>query len=273
MGATALRMHFWRSFAGRRHKMRRLIFIVAALAAGPAIAETCSVPEGTGRAIGHANLIIEDNAGDGDIGVHGYFDDEGWSELCVFDPEGNLILRYLPAGRLGELGIAGFFFESKEPEYGDWDYAALKRDFPEGMYGVRATDMSGELVTGEAWFTTVVPAMPEIATPATVPEEDAPDMPDVPVADLTVEWAPVTASQDGRPLTLTGYQVTVEKQNHDDPHGFSRPAYSIHVGPGITSVVVPAAFFDADSVYELEVLALEESGNQTIGGASFFATE
>jgi hypothetical protein len=243
------------------------------MAAGPAIAETCTVPEGAGRAIGHANLFIEDNAGDGDIGVQGYFDDEGWSELCVFDPEGELILRYLPAGRLGELGVAGFTFESKEPEYGEWDYAVLKRDFPEGMYSVRATDMSGELVTGEAWFTTVPPTMPQIARPATVPENEGPDIPGAPVADLTVEWAPVTASQGGRPLKLTGYQVTVEKQNHDDPDGFSRPAYDIHVGPGITSVVVPASFFDPSSVYELEVLAIEESGNRTIGGASFFATE
>jgi hypothetical protein len=34
---------------------------------------------------------------------------------------------------------------------------------------------------------------------------------------------------------------------------------------------VPAEFFDPDNEYELEVLALEESGNQTIS-VSFFTT-
>ena len=96
------------------------------LLATPVLADTCTVPEGAGRPINHANLFIEDNAGDGDIGVHGYFDDHGWNELCVFDPEGTLILRVLPEGRMGDLGIAGVFFESREPEYAEWDYAALK---------------------------------------------------------------------------------------------------------------------------------------------------
>ena len=39
------------------------------------------------------------------------------------------------------------------------------------------------------------------------------------------------------------------------------------------SFVIPAPFFDPASIYEVEVVAIEESGNQTIGGASYFATE
>ena len=45
--------------------------------ASPLLADTCTVPDGPGRPINHANLFIEDNAGDGDIGVHGDFDDHG----------------------------------------------------------------------------------------------------------------------------------------------------------------------------------------------------
>ena len=255
----------------------RFTFILTLLAcpalAGAALAQDCTVPDTPGRTINHANLFIEDNAGDGDIGVHGYFDDHGWTELCVFDPKGTLILHVLPTGRMGDLGIAGVFFESQEPVYADWDYEALKASWPEGDYALRAMGSDGEILTGAALFTTVLPTMPQIITPATVPEAEDADMPVVPVADLLVEWAPVTTSQDGRPITIRAYQVWVNKENHVDANGFSRPNFDIHVGPDITSLTIPAYFFDPASLYEIEVVAIEETGNQTIGGASYFATE
>ena len=253
--------------------MKSCVYLICLLASGPLAAETCTVPEGEGRAINHANLFIEDNAGDGDIGVHGYFDDHGWSELCVFDPEARLILRVLPTGIMGDLGIAGVFFESREPEYVDWDFAALKAAWPEGDYHLRAKGSDGELLTGAARFTHALPEMPAIIAPATVPEAEDSPMPMVPVADLLVEWQPVTKTQDGAPVTIRAYQLWVNKVNHEDANGFSRPNFDVHVGSDTTSFVVPAAFFDPASLYEIEVVAIEESGNQTIGGASYFATE
>ena len=253
--------------------MRTLALVVFTLAATPAMAELCVAPKAETRTIHHANLFIEDNAGDGDIGVHGYFDDEGWTELCVFDPSGELILHVLPEGRMTNLGISGVFFESREPGYAEMDFAALKAAWPEGKYTLRAVDFNGGLLDGAAWFTTILPSMPEITAPTTVPESDAGPLPVVPVADLVVEWKPVTTSQDGRPVTIRAYQVWVNKENHADDHGFSRPNFDIHVGADVTSVVVPAVFFDPASIYEIEVVAIEESGNQTIGGASYFATE
>lgn len=253
--------------------MRFAFCLVPLFVATSSFAETCTVPVGTGRSINHANLFIEDNAGDGDIGVHGYFDDHGWSELCVFDPAGDMILHVRPEGRMGDLGIAGVFFESREPEYAEWDYAALKSAWPEGDYALRALGSDGELLTGSALFTTVLPTMPQIVLPNTVPEPDGGPVPVVPLADLTVEWLPVTTSQDGRPIVIRAYQVWVNKENHEDANGFSRPNFDIHVGADMTSFVIPAAFFDPASLYEVEVVAIEESGNQTIGGASYFATE
>ncbi len=253
--------------------MQHLTLLFPLLLATGAAAQTCTVPDGDGRPINHANLFIEDNAGDGDLGVHGYFDDEGWTELCVFDPSGTLILRTVPQGIMGDLGIAGIFFESREPVYDEWDYADLKAQFPEGNYALRAMGSDGGILTGAALFTTVLPTMPHIITPATVPEEDQGGIPVIPVADLTVTWDPVTTSQDGRPVTIRAYQVWVNKENHEDDNGFSRPNFDVHVGPDTTRFVVPAAFFDPASLYEIEVVAIEESGNQTIGGASFFATE
>jgi hypothetical protein len=58
-----------------------------------------------------------------------------------------------------------------------------------------------------------------------------------------------------------------------DPHGYSLPIFDVHVPPDRASLSVPAEFFEPGSLrYELEVLALEESGNQTIAGG-YFTTE
>ena len=251
--------------------MKRFIYPLAFLAAAPALAETCAVPDRPGREIVKASLFIEDNTGDEDIGVHGYFDDHGWTELCVFNPAGELVLHVQPDAQLGVLGLSEFFFESQEPGYGEWDFADLKAAWPEGDYTVRAQSHDGEILTGTALFTHNLPVAPLITSPALVPEpEDNP--PVVAVGDITVTWEPVTLTQDGQPVRLRGYQLWVNKDNHVDRNGFSRPNFDVHVSADTTSFVVPAAFFDAASLYEVEVVAIEESGNQTIAGADYFAT-
>jgi hypothetical protein len=258
--------------AMRRHAMKHLLLPLALLTATPLWAETCGVPEGPGRAIKAAKLFIEDNTGDGDIGVHGYFDDHGWTELCLFNPAGEMMLRMKPDAQMGALGMSEVFFESQEPGYDIWDFAALKAAWPEGQYTLRAQSHDGEILTGAALFTHNLPVPPVITSPALVPEpEDKP--PVVAVGDVTVTWQRVTLTQDGKPVVLRGYQLWVNKDNHDDPNGFSRPNFDVHLSPDVTSFVVPAAFFDAGALYEVEVVAIEESGNQTIGGAAYFATE
>ena len=252
--------------------MKRLIYPLILLAANPVLAATCNVPETATREINHAKLIIEDNSGDGDIGVHGLFDDHGWTELCVFNPAGEMILNVRPDAQMGKLGMSEIFFESQEPPYDTWDFADLKAAWPEGTYTLRAQSSDGAVLFGDALFTHDLPTPPVITSPTLVPEpEDVP--PVLPLSDVTVTWEPVTLTQDGDPVRLRGYQVWVSKDNHDDENGFSRPVFDVHVSADVTSFVVPAVFFDAASLYEVEVVAIEESGNQTIGGAAFFATQ
>ena len=76
---------------------------------------------------------------------------------------------------------------------------------------------------------------------------------------------------DGEPVKITGYEVIVTKEVPDDPHGFSRPTYDVHVPARVNALSVPAEFLEPHTVYELEVLALEQSGNQTIS-VGFFKT-
>lgn len=85
----------------------------------------------------------------------------------------------------------------------------------------------------------------------------------------------MTETLDGDPVNIVGYQVIVTQENYDVPHAgdnLSRPEYNVHVPPDVTQLSVPDGFLRPGTVYEVEVLALEESGNQTIS-LGFFTTQ
>lgn len=223
------------------------------------------------REIATAKLIVEFNATDGDLGVHGAFDDHGWKVLCVFDPTGDALLVVRPRSQLRDLAMAGIFFESREPPLRRFSFDDLVVRFPEGRYEVRGRAVGGALLAGTAWFTHDVPAPPVILAPHIVGGPRRAEDHPVPPRKLAVRWEQVIDTISGAPATITGYQVIVTKEEHDDPHGFARPVFDVHLPPGARRLRVPTAFVEPGTTYELEVLAIEESGNQTIS-VGFFAT-
>jgi hypothetical protein len=158
-----------------------------------------------------------------------------------------------------DLGVADNFFESREPAESEPGFAQadILAKFPAGNYtvtGISSTD--GSKFEGTALFTHVIPSPPSIIEPE--------DESVIAQGDVLVRWEPVTTSVGGQGVSITGYQVIVTNDDVEDPNGLSRPVYDVHVPAGVTSLRVPAEFFQAGSTYELEVLALEFSGNQTI---------
>jgi hypothetical protein len=243
-------------------------------AAQPAAAESCppadAKPSQTTQ-IDTAKLIVEYNATDNDIGVHGGFDDHGWRVLCVFDPTGRLVLKVTPESQLRDLTMAGIFFESREPPGSEFSFADLEARFPEGQYAVRAASFDGTILVGSATFTHDVPAAPTIDAPALAADPRGTRKNPVPLSDLSIAWQDVTETVAGGPVNITGYEVIVTNEGAVDPNGFSQPIYDVHMGPNANSLRVPVEFLEANTVYEVEVLALESSGNQTIT-VGFFQT-
>ncbi len=209
-------------------------------------------------------LFIEHHATAGDTGVHGAFDGVDWQKLCVFDPRGKLVLQVEPRKQLKDLSISGIFFESREPPNDEVTIAELLARFPQGLYSVRGRSLEGERLTGAATFTHDIPAAPVVV----FPQENG----TVPAAGFTVVWNHVTTTLAGAPLNRTGYEVIITKDVADDPNGFSRPTFDVHVLPSVTRLTVPAEFLQPGTRYELEVLVLEVSGNQTITSL-FFQTQ
>jgi hypothetical protein len=268
-------MNGWNVIGRRRPAYLVAVLLVAvfALIAGAAAPaawaqdeddDACSGGRGPAVRLPATKLFIEHNATDEDTGVHGLFDGLDWTKLCVFDPRGRQILEVEPKRQLQRQSISGIFFESAEPPNEQVPIEEILRRFPEGHYAVRGRTADGRRITGAATFTHDIPAAPVITSPA----EGA----TVPTSDLKVTWAPVTATITGKPINPTGYQVIITKDVPDDPHGFSRPTFDVHVPPSVTSLTVSEEFLEPGTGYELEVLALEFSGNQTIS-VRFFETE
>ena len=161
--------------------------------------------------------------------------------------------------------MGAIFFESREPSDDEMSQEEILANFPEGSYEVRATSYDGKGLTGTATLTHDIPQPAVITSPTEGAVVDP--------ASLVVSWESVTQTVNGDPATITGYEVIVTKPLHDDPHGFSQPVLSAHVLPSITSLTVPSEFLEPGTEYELEVLALEESGNQTITTFSFKTQE
>ena len=106
-----------------------------------------------------------------------------------------------------------------------------------------------------------IPAGPELLTPgegATVDADGA-----------VMSWAPVTETIDGGPVTIIAYQLIVEADVEPGPHMIGKFGLSVYVPPDVTSVTLPPELLKPGTTYAWEVLAIEESGNQTLSSSSF----
>ena len=83
----------------------------------------------------------------------------------------------------------------------------------------------------------------------------------------------MTETIDGGPVIIIAYQLIVEKDAPPHPHMIGKMgSLSMYLPATVTSITVPAGFLEPGTVYDWEVLAIEESGNQTLS-SSAFATE
>ena len=90
---------------------------------------------------------------------------------------------------------------------------------------------------------------------------------------MVIQWEDMTETVEGAPVAISGYEVIITKVEHDDPYGFSCPIYDVHLPPDRNSPAVPTEFLEPGTLYELEILALEEGGDQTLTGGTFFTAE
>ncbi len=250
-----------RRIAGRAGTLAILMAVAAALVLGVASRESRAEDDGGEMPFKDAEIFIEVNSTDEDAGIQVFLDGDDWRKVSISDPNDRVIFTVKGKKALGWLGLTELFFESVEPELIDLPLVDFLALFPEGDYEFTGITNDGIKLESLAEFTHVIPC-----GPAVFPEEGdvAPDGP------VVISWDPVTGvidpeteyCDDPADVEIDSYQVIVEGPAGD---------LVIDLPGDATSVTIPSELVEQNATYIFEVLAKEESGNQTIT-ENFFCT-
>lgn len=264
---------------------RRNIAICHAAAAGLALAAAAGTAAASGaEPFKITNIHFETNASACDMGIQMSFDTDGVSEGFVKDPNGQVVYQFgSVGGPEGTHNITEGFQERVEPQIVELRRAlGCERDdeepqslltellsaWPEGKYifGGQSEDTN---FRGFARLSHKVPAGPEILAP-----EDGDVVPhDRP---LLIRWTKVTDAilPELGPVRVVGYHVLIADATKPEPllPGNIPAQLDADVSSWVTSFVVPKQFLRQNRIYEFEILATEEGGNQTITEGGAFCT-
>jgi hypothetical protein len=216
-----------------------------------------------------AKLIIEHNVKDNDTGFQGFIDSEGWNTITVTGPDGK-VLNFTGEGKLGQLGLTELFFESVEPENADVPISEVLETLPEGEYtfegsAIEVGESQGKTI-GTALLTHDIPDGPGLLSPAedaVVPEDE----------DLLVSWSPVDKTINGSDINIIAYQLIIEKDEEPDPNMIGTMGLSMYLPPDVTQMTISSEFLEPGTDYLWEVLAIEESGNQSLNSSQFSTSD
>jgi Fibronectin type III domain len=202
-----------------------------------------------------AKLIVEVNGTAGDAGLQFSLDsDEPWRSIEISNPAGQKIVDVDAKSNLRDFGLTELFSESNEPPFDEQPIDEFLARFPAGEYPFSGTTVDGQRLTGTATLTHNLPLGPVVVSPP----EGATVAPDAAV----VQWQP--AAQPAG-VNIVGYQVIVERQ---DP----LRVFSADLPATATSLTISPEYLEPATDYNVEVLAIDAGGNQTITESSFVTT-
>jgi hypothetical protein len=223
------------------------------------------------------NIHFETNASACDMGIQIIFDTDGITEGFVRDPNRRRVYSFVSAAGMKAIGgQTEGFLEGVEPqitellsalgcepsdEEEEISLAELFEAWPAGDYTFTGRTKQARF-RDQAMLTHLIPAGPAIFAP-----EEGIVVPDD--AALVIDWEPVTEAilTDLGPVNIVGYHVIVVEAG-----GEALPQLDVDLSFDETRVTVPAEYLNPGTVYQFEILATEESGNQTIS-EGFFCTD
>lgn len=229
--------------------------LTGAVAAASAPAAAAELP------FSEAELYLELNDTDGDLGIHGSIDGQPWKALEIEDPAERTILDVLPSGRLARQGMTQLFFESAEPGFDDLPPPVFLRRFPEGRYEVSGLTLAGQEMESIATLSHVLPAGPGNIRVSGIPAAINCDAA-LPVVSkpVVITWNPVTTSHPiGKtgPVRVAKYQVFAQLRTAP----FSK--FSMDLPPNVTRFVLPAELANQGRDVKFEIQVRDVNLNQT----------
>ena len=232
--------------------------LVLALALGSLTAPTVIGKQQPSQQFAQAELFVELNDTDGDLGLHAAIDGGTWTLLEVEDPRDRSLLGIVSTGRLRSQGLTQLAFESQEPSFDQLDPATFFRRFPEGLYEIEAEAQGGGTFRNEVRLSHVLaaPAESTVNGQPAVPC-DAPVLPVV-AGPVVIDWEPVTESHPelGKtgPVTISRYQFFVQQGD---------TKLSMDLLPTVTEFEIPSSITSAGGVWKFEIIARTSTNNNT----------
>ena len=231
--------------------MKRIVIALVSLIIG-AVALSAAASQTATEEFKRAQMRVEINSTDLDAGLQIDLDHEPWRSISVEDPNGKKMLDVVNHGVLKGYGLTELFSESSEPPFDEFPLEDFLKLFPAGDYTFEGVTIDGVKMLSTVTLTHDFPDGPEVISPV----EDS----TVPADGLTLEWVPVETPIG---INVVTYQVLVISE--DDP----TKVLSAFVPAAVNSFDVPAEFLTVAGAYKVEVLAIEESGNQTLSEVAF----
>jgi hypothetical protein len=224
--------------------------------------------EGPELPFDEAQLYLELNHTDGDLGIHGLIDGDAWKSLEIEGPNERLLMNVWIRNNLRRQGLTEFFFESDEPSFDELSPAAFLKRFPEGIYEVEGITLEGEELEAELRLSHVLAGPPggikvngknsAVNCDAALPVVSEP---------VTLDWNAVTRSHPtiGRPnvnVTVLSYEVVGEiEREGQNPEVL---VFSALLPRNATIFEFPEHFTGlADGEMKFEIVTKLTNGNQT----------
>jgi hypothetical protein len=210
-----------------------------------------------------AELFLELNDTDGDLGIHSLIDGGAWTKLQIVDPNSRPMLDLASSGPLQRQGLTQLSLESVEPPFDELAQAAFFRRFPEGEYRIRAATKDGDRLESPAVLSHVLAAPPEnVLLNGTRAAEscDARPLPRV-SPPVSISWDPVTESHPeigkSGPIEVSRYELIVEGT------GERGGAFSLELPPDVTQFELPTGVTALGNSFKFEIIVRTDSGNNT----------
>jgi hypothetical protein len=207
-----------------------------------------------------AELFLELNDTDGDLGIHSCIDGDTWTNLEIEGPGEQPLLNLVSSGRLRGQGLTQLSIESAEPPFDELPPADFFRRFPEGRYEIEGRTQDGRTITSTAVLSHVLAAPPDNVLISGVRAAESCDVPNLPmvVPPVLIDWDPVTESHPdigkrGR-VTISRYQLFVEREG---------VKLSLDLSPNVTEFEVPTAVTALGEDFKFEIIARTTARNNT----------
>lgn len=215
-----------------------------------------------------AQIYLELNDTDGDLGLHGLIDGDAWKSLEIESPNEQVLMNAWIRGALRRQGMTEFFFESAEPSFDELPPRIFFKRFPEGTYEIDGITLEGNELEGEVELSHVLAGPPANIMVNGEPSAANCDA-ELPVVGepVTIDWDPVTQSHPT--LGTTGVAVVVQKYElvgEIEREGETPDVlvFKVDLPPDVTSFEFPEGFTGmADGEIKFEIVTRLDNGNQT----------